>query len=102
MQGGDLVRSASFETDVALGGWLGLGSLLLLVIGTWTAMSDERKNTAAAKARTETLLSRVPVRPAPPAGGTPETDADTVAQDQVPDVTSEPASDDAPSTGDSA
>lgn len=102
VRGGDLVRRASFETDIALGGWLGLASLLLLVVGTWTAMSDERKNTEAAKARTAALLGSIPVRPAPPAGGTPESDADTVAQDEVPDVASEPASDDAPSTGDPA
>ncbi len=72
------------------------------MIGTWTAMADERKNTTAAKARTDALLGSIPVRPAPPAGGTPETDAGTVAQDEVPDVASEPASDDAPSTGETA
>ncbi len=102
VSGGALRGERTFPTEVAPGGWLGLLCLVLLVVGTWIAMADERKNTAAAKARTEALLGSIPVRPAPPAGGTPETDAGTVAQDEVPDVTSEPASDDAPSTGDPA
>lgn len=101
--GGRMLPETALPADIALGGWLGLAALLLLVVGTWTAMSDERKNTAASKARTEALLGGIPVRPAPPAGGTPESDADTVAQDEVPDIASEPASDDdAPSTGDPA
>jgi hypothetical protein len=98
------VPSASLPTDVAIGGWLGLLALILLVVGSWISTADERKNTAAAHARTEALLGAIPVRPAPPVGTnpTPETEADAVAQDEVPDVASEPATDDAPSTGESA
>ncbi|MFT4034794.1 MAG: hypothetical protein QM679_04365 [Patulibacter sp.] len=67
------VSALSVDAQVSLGGWLGLGALLLLVAGTWIAMSDERKDSPAAKARTAALLATVPVRPAPPAGGGPAT-----------------------------
>jgi hypothetical protein len=85
-------------SEIALGGWLGLLALVLLVVGTWISLSDERKDTAAARARTEALLAQVPVRPAPPATGAPESDADVVAENELPDA-SEPAT---PPTGDSA
>lgn len=86
------------DLKVAGGGWLGLLALLLLAAGTWIAMADERRDSPAAKARTEGLLAAVPVRPAPPAVGTPVTAADAPAADALGDP-SEPST---PSTGESA
>ncbi|MBO9533464.1 MAG: hypothetical protein J7513_10865 [Solirubrobacteraceae bacterium] len=92
------VPDLRLDTDLAGGGILGLVALLLLVVGTWLAMSDERKGSPAAIAQTEALLSQSPVRPAPPAGAVDDSDAEVVAQDQTGDP-SEPAT---PPTGDSA
>ncbi len=92
------VPSLRLGTDLAGGGLLGLLALLFIVVGTWIAMSDERKNTPAARRQTEALLAQSPVRPAPPVGTTSDSDADVVAQDQTGDPT-EPST---PPTGDSA
>lgn len=102
--GGVLAKAIEVSADVSAGGFLGLGCLLLIAAGSWVAMADERKGTAAAKVQTQLLLEDIPVRPAPPAGGTPETDADAIAQDAVPDVSSDPSTEpsDAPTHGDPA
>jgi hypothetical protein len=92
---------ATLPTEIATRGWLGLLAVLLLVVGTWIAMSDERKNTAAAHARTEALLGPIPVRPAPPVTTAPAPAADA-AHDAVVDDASPPAPQDASSTGESA
>ncbi|MEH3054512.1 MAG: hypothetical protein PGN13_10990 [Patulibacter minatonensis] len=95
-----LDAQAIAPTEIALGGWLALLALLLIVIGSWIALGDERKDTAAAKARTAALLDPIPVRPAPPAvaAAAPASDATVVADDQLPD----PSDSTTPSTGDSA
>lgn len=103
LQVGELLPSLGIpeltvDADLSGGGILGLLALLLLVVGTWISMADERKNTSAARAQTEALLAQSPPRPAPPAGPTPDSDTDVVAQDQLGDA-SEPSS---PPTGDSA
>lgn len=88
------IRGAELPAEIALGGWLGLLALLLLTAGTWISMADERSDSAAARAQTEALLADIPVRPAPPAGGgASESEASAVEQDAVPDVASEPSTD---------
>lgn len=79
------VDIVTIDTGVALGGWLGLLALLLLVIGTWLSFSDTRDNTPAAIAQTEALLAEAPVRPAPPADGAQQT-----ATTEPSDSTTEP------------
>ncbi len=86
--GFDLQSMGEFTlpTDVALGGWLGLLSAFLIVVGTWIAMSDERTQSKGARARTATLLADMTVRPAPAvfAGSHPGTDAGASADDALP------------------
>lgn len=73
-----------FETGLTTAGWLGLLSLLLITVGSWIAIADERTDTAAAREQTERLLAEVPVRPAPPAqGAVPASDASVVADDAI-------------------
>lgn len=59
------------EGSVALGGWLGLAALLLLAVGAWISMEDERTQAAGSKAQTEALLADVEPRviPADPSTG---------------------------------
>lgn len=79
------LESLPLETSVALGGWLGLAAIWLIVVGLWIAMSDDRVHAKGPKARTAALLSTVTTRPAPPAGnGGPDADASVVADDALP------------------
>lgn len=88
----DLEGSVSFgsvelmtvETGLTTAAWLGLLSLLLLVIGTWLSISDTRSDTPAARAQTAALLARTPIRPAPPhADVRPGSDAGVVGDDAI-------------------
>ncbi len=81
----------ALPTDVALGGWLGLASVFLIVVGTWHAMADERTKSKGARARTEALLAGVTPRAAPLAiaGSHPSSDASVVADGAAPTDPSE-------------
>ncbi len=84
--GGGQFVGLALPTDVALGGWLGLASIFLLVVGLWVAMSDERTESKGARARTQALLASVTPRqvPAALAGAHPGSDAGVVADDAIP------------------
>lgn len=78
-------ETLSVPMSVASGGWVALAAVWLIVVGLWTAMSDDRVNAKGPRARTAALLGGIPVRPAPPAnGGAPEADASVVADDALP------------------
>jgi hypothetical protein len=56
------------DVDVALPAWLGLVAALLLAVGAWRAMGDERTGTGDAREQTERVLAaRGEAKPAPPA-----------------------------------
>jgi len=93
LQLGHLKLSGSLTTT----GWLGVLCLVLMTVGSWIAFSDERTDTAAAKARTEALLRGVVTRPAPPAD-TPT----PVVPDPAEGLDAEPNPPTAPSDGGTA
>lgn len=80
-----LVPDLAIPLDVAPGGWLGLFAIYVIVVGVWLSMSDERTDSAGARARTRALLAGVVTRPAAPVGGHPHplSDAGAVADDAV-------------------
>lgn len=71
------------DVSLAIGAWLGLASVFLLVIGTWYSMADERTGSAAAKRHTADLLKDVPVRPVPHVPAPAESEATVVADDAI-------------------
>lgn len=78
-------ETVSVPMAVAPGGWVAFGAVWFIVVGLWTAMSDDRTTAAGPRARTAALLATVTTRPAPPAGGaTPSSDASVVADDALP------------------
>ncbi|MDO9356536.1 MAG: hypothetical protein Q7T55_22755 [Solirubrobacteraceae bacterium] len=87
----ELVKVATVDISVELGGYLGLLAVFLIVIGLWIALGDERTGSAAAKAHTAALLAASPVRPVPVAVSAPNPDASVVADDAIPTDPSSPA-----------
>jgi hypothetical protein len=92
---GALVELAGpFPASVTAGAWLGLLFLILLMVGTWVAMDDERTDTPTARQQTDDLLGGIPRRPVPagapepavaaPAASLAASDAEVSAQDAAP------------------
>ena len=67
LQPGLGVDAGNADVDVQLPAWLGLASILLLTVGGWKSMGDERTDTREAQEQTERVLAAGgEVRPAPP------------------------------------
>ncbi len=77
------VRRYSADVSLAAGAYLGLLFVVLLALGTWLSMQDERTGSAASKAHTAALLKDVPIRPVPHVPAPAESEASVVADDAV-------------------
>jgi hypothetical protein len=87
----ELVKVAEVRISVELGGYIGLLSVWLIVVGLWIAISDDRTSSKAAKAQTAALLAASPPRTVPADASAPNPDASVVADDAIPTDPSTPA-----------
>ena len=78
------IADVPLPTEVALGGWLGLLCVALLMVGTWISMHDDRTASPAAKRQTERLLRDVPARAVPRVPGHADPESAVVADGAAP------------------